>query len=50
MSPYTVRLILLAALVATCAAIVRYVLGPAHLRAQWREEARGEYSERANRE
>jgi hypothetical protein len=48
MSPYTLRLILLAALVATCAAIVRYALGPAHLQAQQREEARGDYRRRTN--
>jgi len=42
MSPYTVRLILLAALVATCVAVVRYALGPAYLRAEQRERARSE--------
>ncbi|HUI98043.1 MAG TPA: hypothetical protein VLX44_19960 [Xanthobacteraceae bacterium] len=50
MSPYTLRLILLTALVATCAAIVRYALGPAHLRAQQREDARGHYPQRASSE
>ena len=47
MSPYTLRLILLTAMVMTGAAIVRYVLGRAHLRAERRAEARGEYPERA---
>jgi len=46
MSPYTLRLILLTAMVMTGAAIVRYVLGRAHLRAE-RREARGKYPERA---
>jgi hypothetical protein len=44
------RLILLAAMVATCAAVVRYALGPAHLRAQQRAEARGEFPEHTNSE
>ena len=40
MSPFTMRLILLTAMVMTCAALVRYVLGPAHLRAERRAQAR----------
>ena len=48
MSPYTLRLILLTAIVATCAAVIRYALGPAHLQAQQREQARGDYRRRTN--
>jgi len=40
MSPFMVRLILLTATVAACAALVRFVLGPAHLRAAPRAIAR----------
>jgi hypothetical protein len=40
MDPYIVRLLLFAAMVATCAVTVRLVLGPAHVRAEGRAAVR----------